>query len=189
MKRFVITRIYQRCTTAAPEFAGTLAGYYGARISGYRQAYQVFKSREQTALDEETGKQTVGADYNKNYPITVMENKWILKQYMNFLENQNITPVFVIMPVTLYYSRYCPDEVIRKFYSNLYEVAGRNHQILDYFRSSGYPDSSWYHVNHLNEIGAQRFVKKMQADIRWEERLERIDDKTKENSAFYSHTE
>lgn len=119
-------------------------------------------------INDLEGEKTAKADYNKNYPATVFENKRILKEYIQFIEEKQIKPIFVIMPVTKYYSAYSPLSIKQKFYNNLYEVLGdRKYQILDYFDKLEYPDSYYYHVNHLNRHGAVAFTNKLNEDIQW----------------------
>jgi hypothetical protein len=119
-------------------------------------------------LNDYEGERTAKADFNKNYPATVFENKKILSDFIDFLEDKLIVPIFVIVPCTKFYTKYCTSKTKKKFYDNLNEVIkDKNIQILDYFDSLDYPDSYYYHVSHLNKQGAKVFTEQLNSDIRW----------------------
>lgn len=150
------------------QFVQTLVSQYTERIQDYHITYEIFRSRESLELNDEIGKQVALADFNKHYPVTVMENQWLLMQYIEFLKSYNIIPILVVMPVIAYYRKYYPNNVIKTFYECLPELQGlEDVQILDYFGSGDYPDHFWYHVNYVNYIGARYFTEKMHRDIEW----------------------
>ncbi len=119
-------------------------------------------------LNDYEGEILAKADFNKNYPITVFENKKILSDFIKFLEDKQVVPIFVIVPCTKYYTKNCTAAIKKKFYDNLNEVIGdKDIQILDYFDTLDYPDSYYYHVSHLNKQGAKAFTEQLNRDIRW----------------------
>lgn len=121
-------------------------------------------------LNDLEGENAANADFHKNHPATVFENKRILKEYVKLLLDNKIKPIFVIMPVTKYYSKYCSSSIKKKFYDNLNEVIENNSniQVLDYFDKIDYPDSYYYHINHMNKKGAVAFTKQLNRDIIWD---------------------
>lgn len=121
-------------------------------------------------LNELEGEITARADFKKNHPPTVFENKRILMDYIKILTDNKIKPIFVIMPVTKYYSKYCSSSIRKRFYDNLNEVIENNTkvQVLDYFDKMNYPDSYYYHINHLNKRGAIAFTEQLNQDIIWD---------------------
>ena len=129
---------------------------------------EVFVRRNVCELTYEEGERTAQADYNKNYPLTVYENKRILGDYIAFLEEKGVKPIVVIMPATKYYTVYCNQGMKARFYNDLQEVImGKKVQVLDYYDELDYPDEYWYHVNHFNKIGAEIFTKRLIKDIEW----------------------
>ena len=133
-----------------------------------KDAYQLFEVKTAYDFTDEIGRKAAKEDFNKNYPITVFENRCILDEYLNFLEEIRVKPIIVIMPATDYYTKYCDSEIKRRFYKNLQDVIGKREiQILDYFDQCAYPDHYYYHINHLNRIGAEVFTKQLERDILW----------------------
>lgn len=130
---------------------------------------EIFKADADTyELNFEEGKNLAKMDFNKNYPVTVFENKKILAHYLKYLEDRNIKPIIVIVPVTKYYAKHCPIGIKEKFYRNLDEILGsRDIQVLDYFDQLEYTDDFFYHVTHLNKRGAEKFTEKLNLDINW----------------------
>lgn len=129
---------------------------------------KLFERRLVGELTYEQGRQTATADYNKNYPSTVYENKKILAEYVNFLEEKGVKPIVVVMPATRYYTKFCDLGLKTRFYNDLQEVIGsRKIQVLDYFDKLDYPDEYWYHVNHFNKTGAKIFTEQLVKDIAW----------------------
>jgi hypothetical protein len=121
-------------------------------------------------LNDLEGENAAKADFNKYHPATVFENKRMLEDYMKLLLDNKIKPIFVIMPVTKYYSKYCSASIKKKFYDNLNEVIENNTniQVLDYFDKMNYPDSYYYHINHMNKRGAVAFTEQLNRDIIWD---------------------
>ena len=137
-------------------------------MNGHGIYEELFERRPVGELTYEHGRQVAMADYNKNYPSTVYENKKILAEYLDFLEEKGVKPIVVIMPATRYYTKYCNLGLKARFYNDLQEVIGsKKIQILDYFDKLDYPDEYWYHVNHFNKTGAEIFTRQLIKDIEW----------------------
>lgn len=128
----------------------------------------VFSWKMRFRFSDAEGQKEAAIYFKENRPITVLENKLLLKKYLELLEKKNIKPIIVIMPVTGYYSKFVPEVAKERFYTNLYEVLGKKEvQILDYFDRCFYPDEYFYNVSHLNKKGAEVFTKRLEQDIVW----------------------
>jgi hypothetical protein len=132
--------------------------------------YQLFSNRKKHEINEMQAKECAKGDFNKDYPVTVWENKKILKSFLSYLSARKIVPVIVVMPAVKEYTQCCSRIFIKEFYSNLYEcLEGKNIQVLDYFGKYFGEKSDWYHITHFNASGAERFTKKLIKDIKWEQ--------------------
>ncbi|MBO5144618.1 MAG: hypothetical protein J6C19_03660 [Lachnospiraceae bacterium] len=130
--------------------------------------YKIFRKRKAYELNSEAGREQAKADFNKNYPITVWENKNIFKEFLIFLKERNIKPIVVIMPAMQEYVLACPQRFKKNFYETLREcVTDQDIQILDYFGDYYGEVSDYYHVTHFNKLGAKKFTKKLARDIVW----------------------
>ncbi len=128
--------------------------------------YKLFHRQYEHVVSDEEGRKTAEADFNKNHPVTVWENKLILKQFLNFLKEKRIKPVIVIMPAVEGYVKGVPRGFKDRFYDALSEC-DENIQILDYFGQYYGNSSDYYHVSHFNKKGAEKFTKKLVKDICW----------------------
>lgn len=130
--------------------------------------YNLFSHRNPCVIDYQEGENVAKIDFNKNYPLSVWENKEILKEFVVFLRKKDIQPIIVIMPAVKGYVSGCPNDFKTRFYSALNEsIEGMNVQVLDYFRAYYGEDADYYHVSHFNKIGAQKFTEILIQDIEW----------------------
>lgn len=130
--------------------------------------YCLFNESGSYIVNDEEGLKTAKMDFKKNNPITVWENKEILKQFIAFLKDRAIKPIIVIMPAVEGYVKGCPETLKQRFYDSLLEcVEGMNVQILDYFGKYYTDISDYYHVSHFNHQGAVKFTKRLIQDIIW----------------------
>ena len=137
-------------------------------IEGDKIYYELFNKSPQYHLNEQEAVKCAKGDFNKNYPITVWENKAILKKFIQFLIQKNIKPIIVIMPAVEAYVNACPCGFKDKFYMDLAEsLNGENVQILDYFGTYYGDIQDWYHVTHFNKSGARKFTEHLVNDILW----------------------
>lgn len=130
--------------------------------------YEIFGKRKAYELNSKAGGEQARRDFNKNYPITVWENKSILKKFLIFLKERSIKPVIVIMPAMRGYVSACPPKFRERFYKTLFECTDNlNVQILDYFGQYYGDISDYYHCSHFNRLGAEKFTQKLVQDIIW----------------------
>lgn len=128
--------------------------------------YELFHTKTKHIVNDEEGRRTAEQDFNKNYPVTVWENRIILREFLNFLIDRQIKPVIVIMPAVKGYVGGVPKKFRERFYDSLAVCAG-NVQILDYFGYYYGDVSDYYHVSHFNKNGAEKFTEKLIGDIYW----------------------
>lgn len=120
-------------------------------------------------ITDEEGKRNATQDFNKNYPITVYENKNILNNMILYLKQHNIKIKILIMPTTKVYAKYCSKQTKEKFYKQLNEIVTNNKdiQIIDCFDSYECDNEDYYHVTHFNNEGAHRFTEYLSEIIEW----------------------
>lgn len=146
------------------EFVHTVREY----LEGNKACYELFNNEIKFTVNYEEGARTAEMDFNKNYPVTVWENKRIFRQFLNFIKGKGIKPVIVIMPATEGYVQHCPKEFKEGFYDALSEcMEGSAVQVLDYFGNYYGDISDYYHVTHFNAGGAKKFTEKLIKDIVW----------------------
>lgn len=114
------------------------------------------------------GKRQAELDCNKNYPITVLENKKIFKEYLSLLYKNNIKPIVVVCPVSKYYSKYFSNRIKDEFLEIMYEVRKEyKFQYIDYFESALFDDSMFYDVSHLTFEAGKKFTQILNDEIEW----------------------
>lgn len=107
-------------------------------------------------------------DSNKNYPKTVLENKNILKEYLQFLNKHNIEPIIVIPPTSSSYSTFFSKEIENEFQQIILQLQQKNKfQYIDCFRNENFNDKDFYDPSHLNKNGAIKFTSILNDKIRW----------------------
>lgn len=120
--------------------------------------------------DEEEGKciKEVERKYNKNYPLTVEENKKIFKNYLDMLYTNDIKPIIIISPQTKLYQKNISIPIRDQFYEIIDEFQKEyDFQFLDYFYSDDFIDSDFYDVSHLNNKGSIKWTNLLSKDIKW----------------------
>lgn len=130
--------------------------------------YRLFDKSPAHIVNDEQGQKEARMDFKKNNPLTVWENKVILKQFLSFLISKSIKPIIVIMPAIEGYVKGCPQAMKQRFYDSLRECTeGLDIQVLDYFGKYYTDVSDYYHVSHFNQQGAEKFTEKLIQDIIW----------------------
>ncbi|MBU5299927.1 hypothetical protein KQI45_07515 [Clostridium sporogenes] len=106
--------------------------------------------------------------YNKNYPLTVRENKEIFKSYLDMLYANDIIPIVVVPPETKIYRENISIPIRDEFYEIIEEFQEKyGFQFFDYFYSNKFKDSDFYDVSHLNNKGSEKWTKLLSRDIKW----------------------
>lgn len=130
--------------------------------------YRLFDKNPVHIVNDVQGQKEAKGDFKKNNPVTVWENKAILKQFLLFLIDKSIKPIIVIMPAIEGYVKGCPQEMKKRFYDSLREcIEGLDIQVLDYFGKYYGDISDYYHVSHFNRRGAVKFTERLIQDIIW----------------------
>ncbi|MFC4403546.1 hypothetical protein [Gracilibacillus xinjiangensis] len=112
--------------------------------------------------------QFIRRDFNKNYPETVEENKLVLSNYLDFLQQKSIKPIIIICPVTKLYQSFAPSRFKEEFYEIMDELRKKyDFQLLDYFNSNAFEDSDFYDPSHINNKGAKKLSLLLNKDIIW----------------------
>lgn len=104
--------------------------------------------------------------FNKDYPMTVEENKVILDKYLDLLYSCNIKPIIVVPPQTKLYRANISEHIRDEFYGIINEFQKKyEFQFIDYFYSDFFDDSDFYDVSHLNNKGSEKWTKLLNKDI------------------------
>ncbi|OAZ50929.1 glycosyltransferase family 4 protein [Paenibacillus polymyxa] len=126
----------------------------------------ILRSRKMSNDDKLNATVLAEKDSNKNYPKTVEENKAILKQYLNMLQKNNITPVFVVCPVAKCYSDAFSPKLEREFHSIIREMKEEyDFKLLDYFRSRNFEEKDFYDASHLNINGRDKLSRMIDKEL------------------------
>lgn len=106
---------------------------------------------------KDLGKQLACKHSKKNYPKTYKENILILKNYIKFLNDNNVEVNLVVFPTTKYYYEYFSQSLVNEFYEAILEIKKKHSfQIYDFFSSKLFSDEDFYDVTHLNKNGANK---------------------------------
>jgi len=87
---------------------------------------------------------------------SIAENKEILKEYIHFLHQNNITPVFAIAPFTPEYNRYIHKEM-KQSILELIKSVPEEIQFVDFNQFTCFASQDFVDADHLSERGAKRF--------------------------------
>ena len=113
-------------------------------------------------------KQSVEMDFNKDYPVTVIENIEILKKYLQLLKENDIKPILVVCPQNKFYCKYSSEKMKNDFLNIINKLKNvYSFQFIDYFSSDEFKDSDFYDISHLNYKGAEKFTKILDKIIEW----------------------
>lgn len=131
-------------------------------IDKFKLSKQVINDREKNmakiTIKEKLkdGRNVAERDYDKNYPLTVIENKIILSNYIEYLKNKNIQPIILICPVSKYYYENSNNRIEKELDYFLQELNKRyNISIINLFRDKRFKDEDFNHVSHLNSKGSR----------------------------------
>lgn len=132
---------------------------------GYSAEYDCQKQTYEEIIE---GIESIKRDFNKNYPITVAENKEILRGYLEFLVANSIKPIIMICPVTKLYQSFTPKAFKHELYEIINKLSSEIHfQFLDYYSSDEFDDSDFYDPSHMNYKGAEKLSNILNRDIVW----------------------
>lgn len=121
-----------------------------------------------TYVNEENGKRQALIDGRKNYPMTVNENRQILKKYISLLKSKDIKPIIIVCPVSKYYAKYFSHRLKDEFNAIINEICKQyDFQFIDYFSNNLFNDEDFYDVSHLNSKGAEKFTKILNNIVEW----------------------
>lgn len=96
---------------------------------------------------------------DKNYPETREENIKILDDYLTLCEENNVTPIIFLPPMTEGYMKYFSRQKLDEFYY-LVGTAIKKHpgtKFFDGWQLPGFTDDDFYDSSHLNLQGAAKF--------------------------------
>ncbi|TYS63754.1 glycosyltransferase [Bacillus infantis] len=114
----------------------------------------------------EHGRDLVIRDCNKNYPETVIENIKIITEYIEFLLENNITPILLVCPTTKYYHKNFSNRIKNEFKDIIDNLTKTyNIELLDYFDSTAFSEEDFYDVSHLNKKGAKKLTSILNQEI------------------------
>lgn len=118
----------------------------------------------------ENHKELVGLDrvrqHNKiyKYTDTKIEYLQIFKDFINYMNENNIELIFVVFPTTKYYSENLCTEFNKEFDEILNQLQEKSLKIIDLRKySNDFDDSDFCDADHLNEYGgikATQYIKK-----------------------------
>lgn len=135
-------------------------------IDKYKLSKKVVSDRKKdilkTTIKEklENGKLMAERDYDKNYPLTVIENKKIFNSYIEYLIKKNIQPLILICPVSEYYYKNSNARIEKELNFFLEDLKKRhNISIINLFRDKRFTDEDFSDVSHLNSKGSRKLTK------------------------------
>lgn len=111
---------------------------------------------------------------NKYYPNTRTEYLKIFDNYLSLCEENSVRPIMFLLPVSECYKKYYSKRILSEFYHFIGEANKKypNAGFIDGWRISGFEDSDFYDVDHMNIKGAAKFSKILNGVI---EQLEKND--------------
>ena len=120
---------------------------------------QVFDSRCLTPAQRNHFIEEINRDFKKRYPLTVQENREILRQYLDFLITAEIKPMILVCPVSKMYRNHASAEIMNEFQAIINDLNREfPFQFIDLFSSDAFDDSDFCDPSHLNSKGAGKLT-------------------------------
>lgn len=127
-----------------------------------------FNSLLLSDADKKAFFQQVNQESTKPYPLTISENKQLLKQYVEFLLELNIKPIIVVCPVSALVHENLLAHISDEFNTIISDLqAELDFQFLNYFSSTQFSDDDFFDPTHLNHQGSEKFTRMLEAEIIW----------------------
>jgi DltD C-terminal region. len=127
-----------------------------------------FKSENLSEKEKEEMIKGIQLEFNKDYPLTVKENKEILYNYLKLLKENNIKPIIVICPVSKLYYNNISEKITEEFYRILQELRMEyDFQVIDGPKEYSFDDEYFYDNCHLNLKGRKKFTDLLNDYIKW----------------------
>lgn len=98
---------------------------------------------------------------------SIEKNIILVRDMLSFCHSKGLTPVFVLLPVTISLKHHFPEKYINEYViGSIKRSMVDNELILDYFHDARYEDESLY-INSFffNAIGRKAFTKKILEDL------------------------
>ena len=98
----------------------------------------------------------------KFFPDTVTENKKILEEYLKLCEENFVTPIIFLPPVTEVYKKNFNPKILQEFYEIIDDICKKfpTAGFLDGWRLGKiFSDSDFRDGTHMNVLGAKKFSK------------------------------
>lgn len=96
---------------------------------------------------------------NKNYPKTVHENRLILEEYLQLLQQNNISAIVVVHPQHKDYRKYFSNRISLQFHNIIMEMQEKyDFELIDYYSSNLFDDDDYFDTHHLGR-GREKFSK------------------------------
>lgn len=104
-----------------------------------------------------------------NYENTRYEYEIIFEKYLLFLKENNIKPIVVICPTSIYYRKHFDKSNKKAVFYNIINRFKKiyNFQVIDYFDGRLFNESDFWDYSHLNGKGAEKFTKILNNEIEW----------------------
>lgn len=127
-----------------------------------------FNSSLLSASDKKTFVQQINRECTKPYPLTISENKQLIKEYIALLLGLNIKPIIVVCPVATLVYENLSSHIADEFNNIISELQNElDFQFLNFFSSTMFSDEDFFDPTHLNNQGAERFTRMLEAEIIW----------------------
>lgn len=131
---------------------------YGTYYSPLRKRTSFYDLNGRVWSDvAEDEKQAMGKDraqrHGRKYEASLTENKEILKEYVHFLNMNEVQPIVVVPPYTSAYNQYISPEA-KEAILELVGYVPEEIQYIDFNQNTTFDDLYFMDTDHLNERGA-----------------------------------
>lgn len=129
--------------------------------------YKISILRKNTlAIDKEKGEKVAKAHKSKYYPVTIEQNKEILKDIIGTLNSINVKPTLLIYPKSKLYISLVGDDLERQFIEAIKDMSAHlDFDYKDYTKDIRFDDSHFWDQSHLNVKGASLMTKIISQEI------------------------
>lgn len=133
--------------------------YFNERIS-WKKLYgvDVFKELAPEQIAQLVHHRVMEHNRLLKYQDTYFENIKILKEFVQYLNMQNVKPLFVLFPCCKRYNEMFSEELKDRFYQGLAQLDQGTFELWDYSECPFFEERDFVDPDHLNEFGRAKMT-------------------------------
>ncbi|MDR2474834.1 MAG: hypothetical protein LBD45_03150 [Bacteroidales bacterium] len=134
---------------------------------GWGTAYNSSKSLDLIKTGQTAAQRHTNDIFSKENQETYTKNLAILNSILNFCNQHNIKLILITSPTYNTYRENLSKIQLNKMFETIYNFVDEHKDVtyLNYFADTDFTEQDFYDADHLNEIGAEKFSRKLAHSI------------------------